>query len=118
TPSVLHPVPAGGHKGPYPAPLHSRPYATDCNRSSKNLSVKASLVGVRLLLLLCMPIIFTILALPAHAASTGRIFGQLLDGTNKNAPIPGQTVTLQVAQGNNAKDLASVTTDVHGSYSF
>src|SRR5437764_9530867 len=55
-------------------------------------------------------IILLLLTFPAHAAaaSTGRIFGQLLDGTNKNAPLAGQTVTLQMAQGNNAKDLASV----------
>ncbi len=136
SPFLLYPVPTGGHKGPCPtfAPppplreLPSRvstgghkgpyPYATYCNPFSKNLSAKVSLMKVRLLLLLSIPIIFTLLALPAHAASTGRIFGQLLDGTNKNAPIAGQTVTLQVAQGNNAKDLASVTTDAHGSYSF
>ncbi len=62
--------------------------------------------------------IFLVFPSPSYAASSGRIFGQLLDGTNKNAPIAGQTVTLQVAQGNNAKDLASVTTDAHGSYSF
>ncbi|GAC1382234.1 MAG: hypothetical protein NVSMB33_09420 [Ktedonobacteraceae bacterium] len=53
-----------------------------------------------------------------HAASSGRIFGQLLDGTNKNAPVAGQSLTLQMAQGSTAKDLASVTTDAHGSYSF
>jgi len=54
----------------------------------------------------------------AHAASTGRIYGQLLNGTNKNTPIAGQSVTLQMAQGNSAKDLANVTTDAHGSYVF
>ena len=55
---------------------------------------------------------------PAHAASSGRIFGRLLDGSNKNAPVAGQSVTLQMAQGNAATDLASATTDVHGSYAF
>jgi hypothetical protein len=54
----------------------------------------------------------------AHAASTGRIFGQLLNGTHKNAPVAGQSVTLQMAQGNTAKDLTSVTTDAQGSYVF
>lgn len=54
----------------------------------------------------------------AHAASTGRIFGQLLNGTHKNAPVAGQSVTLQMAQGNTAKDLTSVTTDAQGSYAF
>src|SRR5438067_9339346 len=54
----------------------------------------------------------------AHAASRGRIFGRLLDGTHKNAPVAGQSVTLQMAQGNTATDLASATTDAHGSYTF
>src|SRR3989440_11014469 len=54
----------------------------------------------------------------AHAAGPGRIFGQLLDGTNKNAPVARQSVTLQMAQGNTATDLASVTTDARGSYAF
>ena len=54
----------------------------------------------------------------AHAAGPGRIFGQLLDGTNKNAPVARQSVTLQMAQGNTATDLASVTTDARGSYGF
>jgi len=54
----------------------------------------------------------------AHAAGPGRIFGQLLDGTHKNAPVARQSVTLQMAQGNTAIDLASVTTDARGSYGF
>ncbi len=54
----------------------------------------------------------------AHAAGPGRIFGQLLDGTHKNAPVARQSVTLQMAQGNTATDLASVTTDARGSYGF
>ena len=54
----------------------------------------------------------------AHAAGPGRIFGQLLDGTHKNAPVARQSVTLQMAQGNTATDLASVTTDARGSYAF
>jgi hypothetical protein len=53
-----------------------------------------------------------------YAASNGRIFGQLLDGTHNNAPIVGQSVTLQMAQGNNAHDLASVKTDARGSFAF
>ena len=53
-----------------------------------------------------------------HAAGPGRIFGQLLDGTNKNAPVARQSVTLQMAQGTTATDLASVTTDARGSYAF
>ncbi len=54
----------------------------------------------------------------AHAASNGRIFGQLLDGTKSNAPVVGQSVTLQIAQGGNARDLTSVKTDAHGTFAF
>ena len=57
-------------------------------------------------------------ASPIHAAGAGRISGQLLDGTRKNAPLAGQRVTLQMAQGNQAIDLASATTNAHGSYTF
>src|SRR2546423_11569079 len=64
----------------------------------------------------CVTLIFS--SPPAHAAGPGRIFGQLLDGTNKNAPVARQSVTLQMAQGNTATDLASVTTDARGSYAF
>ncbi|HEX6483293.1 MAG TPA: hypothetical protein VF043_30990 [Ktedonobacteraceae bacterium] len=54
----------------------------------------------------------------AHSAGTGHIYGQLLDGTKKKAPLAGQSVTLQMAQGNNASDLTKVTTDAQGRYSF
>lgn len=54
----------------------------------------------------------------AHAASRGRIAGQLLDGTQKNAPVAGQSVTLQMAQGNTSQDLTTVKTDAHGAYTF
>ena len=64
----------------------------------------------------CVTFIFS--SPSAHAAGPGRIFGQLLDGTNKNAPVARQSVTLQMAQGNTATDLASVTTDARGSYGF
>lgn len=55
-----------------------------------------------------------------HVAVTGngRIYGQLLDGTKNNAPLVGQTVTLQVAQLGNGNDLATATTDAHGNYNF
>jgi len=62
-----------------------------------------------------------ILILPtpsAYATTTGKIFGQLLDGTRKNAPLAGQSVTLQMAQGNTAQDVTTVKTDAHGAYSF
>src|SRR5690242_18302031 len=56
----------------------------------------------------------------AHVTATknGHITGQLLDGTNKNAPLSGQTVTLQMAQGVNSQDLATASTDAHGNFSF
>ncbi|HET9919560.1 MAG TPA: carboxypeptidase-like regulatory domain-containing protein, partial [Ktedonobacteraceae bacterium] len=54
----------------------------------------------------------------AFAASNGRISGQLLDGTNHNAALAGQSVTLQMTQGDTAKDLKAVKTDAHGAFSF
>src|SRR5713226_2436957 len=63
-------------------------------------------------------LIFLFAPASVHAASAGRVFGQLLDGTKHNAPVVGQQVTLQMAQGNTSKDLASVTTDAHGAFSF
>jgi hypothetical protein len=60
-------------------------------------------------------------ALPVSAhtlTNTGRISGQLQDGTRRNAPVVGQSVTLQMAQGQNASDLKSVTTDARGMFSF
>src|SRR5437764_10395878 len=72
----------------------------------------AGISAVALLLVVCF-------SLPAHAAgNTGRIYGQLLDGSNKNAPVAGAHVTLQMAQVDNARDVSSVTTDAHGSFSF
>jgi hypothetical protein len=54
----------------------------------------------------------------ATGIGTGHIYGQLLDGTKRNAPVVGQNVTLQLAQGDNARDLTSVTTDALGMFSF
>jgi hypothetical protein len=54
----------------------------------------------------------------SRTASNGRIYGQLLNGTNKNAPMAKQKVTLQVAQGNLGIDYATITTDANGAYSF
>ncbi|HLI05987.1 MAG TPA: carboxypeptidase-like regulatory domain-containing protein [Ktedonobacteraceae bacterium] len=65
-------------------------------------------------------LVLSFLFLPSHAfaASKGRIYGQLLDGTNHNAPVVGQSVTLQIAQGGGARDLTKMTTDAHGTFSF
>jgi hypothetical protein len=57
----------------------------------------------------------------AHAsasAGNGRIYGQLLDGTRKNAPVAKQKVTLQMEQGDTAIDLDTVTTGANGAFSF
>ena len=72
--------------------------------------------AVALVLLTCC--VFVCSSPAAHAQSAGRIYGQLLDGSNKNAYLAGQRVTLQMAQGNTASDLSSATTDGHGAYSF
>jgi hypothetical protein len=69
--------------------------------------------------LLATILLFFFSILPAHAAaSNGSISGQLLDGTSKNAPLANQTVTLQVAQGNDAKDAGTAKTDSQGNFSF
>jgi hypothetical protein len=71
------------------------------------------------ILLSCILALSSLLFAPhAFAASNGRIYGQLLNGTNHNAPVAGQSVTLQMAQGSSARDLTKVTTDVHGAFSF
>ncbi len=62
---------------------------------------------------------FSLTAFPAYAAaSNGHISGQLLDATNKNTPLANQTVTLQVAQGDGAKDAGTSKTDAQGNFSF
>jgi hypothetical protein len=78
--------------------------------------------GARLLALpLFISLALFLFPLPssAHAAAgTGRIYGQLLDGTKRNAPLADQSVTLQMAQGDTSRDLTSVATDAHGTFSF
>ena len=70
-------------------------------------------------LLLALVFLLFPLSASAHAATnTGRIYGQLLDGTKRNLPVAGQSVTLQMAQGENARDLTSMTTDARGMFSF
>ncbi|HEY4033745.1 MAG TPA: carboxypeptidase-like regulatory domain-containing protein [Ktedonobacteraceae bacterium] len=66
-----------------------------------------------LILLLSM-----LMSVPAYAAGTGHITGQLLDGSNHNAPLASQQVTLQMAEGNKTSDLATATTDAQGNFSF
>jgi len=78
--------------------------------------------GARLLalpLFISLALFLFLLPASAHAAGgTGRIYGQLLDGTKRNAPLAGQSVTLQMAQGDTSRDLTSFTTDAHGMFSF
>jgi hypothetical protein len=100
-PSVALSTPAwGGPRAPTPHPHHTRPYAA-----------------------LVLSLLFALFLFPlpssAHAAAgTGRIYGQLLDGTKRNAPLADQSVTLQMAQGDTSRDLTSVATDAHGMFSF
>jgi hypothetical protein len=72
------------------------------------------LISLLLLTLLCVATPSRSLA----AAGAGRISGQLLNGSDNKTPIAGQSVTLQMAQGANARDLASVKTDARGRYAF
>src|SRR6266513_970021 len=74
-----------------------------------------------LTLALLVPFALLQFSLPASAhaiTATGRIYGQLLDGTKRNAPVAGQSVTLQMAQGDNARDLTNISTDDRGMFSF
>src|SRR5438067_4511496 len=79
--------------------------------------------GFALAAIVLVPILILFLCIPASAsahtsANTGRIFGQLLNGTKHKAPVAGQRVTLQMAQGDTARDLTTITTDAHGTFSF
>src|SRR5436309_4276132 len=60
-----------------------------------------ALVLVVLLVTFCLLIIASPVLAASHADGNGQISGQLLNGTNSNAPLPGQSVTLQMAQGSN-----------------
>jgi hypothetical protein len=80
---------------------------------TKNIFGLALIIGIALVL--CS---FTVASAHSRAGGGGKISGQLLDGTNKNAPLAGQSVTLQVAQGQNAQDLTTATTDAQGIYTF
>ena len=85
--------------------------------NSKKRWVKHVARAAALVVTVCC--IFVCTSFPVRAAvGAGRIYGQLLDGSAKNAPVAGQRVTLQMAQGNNARDLSSVATDGRGSFSF
>lgn len=70
-------------------------------------------------LLLFSALFFSLaLSTSVHALVTGRLFGQVLNGTRNNAPVAGQSVTLQLTQGNTTRDLKSVKTDARGAFAF
>lgn len=75
---------------------------------------------IRPLAFILLAFLFVSSPVLAHtlAAGNGRISGQLLDGTNHNAPLAGQQITLQVVQSGNAQDVSSTTTDAKGNYTF
>jgi len=73
---------------------------------------------IALLLTFCLLTVASPALAASLASGSGQISGQLLDGTNANAPLSGQSVTLQMAQGNNSEDLTTVTTDAQGSFVF
>ena len=95
--------------------------AIHCGRPFSPSPLSFSSVYFRSIFMLCIlaSFLFLPLSVSAHTlANNGRITGQLLDGTKKNAPLAGQQVTLQEAQGANSRDLSTVTSDTHGNYSF
>src|SRR5690349_6987874 len=75
---------------------------------------------LRVLFLCALILLSCMLSVPASAHTSGggngSIKGQLLDGSKHNAPLPEQTITLQMAQGPNASDLTTATTDSHGTF--
>ncbi|HTI14136.1 MAG TPA: carboxypeptidase-like regulatory domain-containing protein [Dictyobacter sp.] len=84
----------------------------------KKLIIKMLSISSILLLLLISSLLFMPSGFVHAATQSGHITGQLLNGSEHNAPVSNQIVTLQEAQGNNAKDLAKTKTDAHGNYSF
>ncbi len=82
---------------------------------------RRAMVGILgIVLTLILVLFFPVTHASAHSIVTGngRISGQLLDGSRKNVPLAGRSVTLQMAQGGGARDLANSKTDAHGTYTF
>ncbi|MBA2286558.1 MAG: carboxypeptidase regulatory-like domain-containing protein [Ktedonobacteraceae bacterium] len=87
----------------------------------RSISCTGAVAGLRPLIFAITLVCLLFSYLPAYAAaggSSGRISGRIINGTKHNAPVVGQDVTLQVAQGNTARDLSTVKTDAHGVFSF
>lgn len=89
-------------------------------RVQRSLHNTAPRLLVFLLCALSLFLLFPHVPALARAASsgTGQITGQVLNGSRNNAPVPRQSVTLQLAQGNSARDFITLTTDAQGRYSF
>ncbi len=85
-------------------------------KNIRNSYLPGLALGLACLCIMLLPV--GIASAHTRAGGNGRIYGQLLDGTQKNAPLPGQTVTLQVAQTGTGQDLATAKTDAQGRYSF
>ena len=100
----------GGH----PLPGHPLPGHHMWSRPATTIARIACVIIVIFLAFLAFPHFASARSL----SGSGHIYGQLLDGTKRNAPVAGQNVTLQMAQGQNASDLASATTDAQGRFSF
>ncbi|HEU5228155.1 MAG TPA: hypothetical protein VFU49_10125 [Ktedonobacteraceae bacterium] len=119
--------PSRGRTGPCPGqPRGGQSWGTGQPQGIAPTCVLVALIGsaaryiLQVAVLIVLVISFcSVASMPAHAAGgNGRIFGQLLDGSAHNTPLAGQVVTLQMAQGSNAQDLATATTDNHGAFSF
>jgi hypothetical protein len=85
------------------------------------LKNRVSAIALSIIIAFCVSVIL----LPAGyanaqviATGTGRITGQLLDGSHKNVPLAGQAVTLQMSQDGSARDLATSKTNTRGTYTF
>lgn len=113
--------PPGQAQGPH-LPTAAAPCPYTLTRgfrlSSKKLPLRRRPPWAFLVAIIACSFLLLYLVPTAHAASGGRIAGQLLDGTRKNAPVAGQSVTLQMAQGTTSQDLTTVKTDAHGAYTF
>ena len=63
----------------------------------KRICSSVLLASLLVFLLSILNIVPSLRAVPAQAADAGHITGQLLDGSNHNAPLASQQVTLQMA---------------------
>lgn len=91
-----------------------------CEHMNRSLHNTAPRLLVFLLCALSLFLLFPRVPALARTASsgTGQITGQMLNGSRNNAPVPNQSVTLQLAQGNSSRDFITLTTDAQGRYSF